>query len=354
MRISFVINEPIQSASGGYKIVYTYANEMVKRGHKVKIYYHCRKNTLLSNYKFPMFIKLFISRCLAIIGPRWFDLDRKVKRTIITKISDKNINNADVVIATASDTAQGVYKLNNDKGEKYYFIQGYENWLLSHDELSDTYKYNMKKIVVSKWLKLLVEEISGDSVECVLNGIDKNVFYIKVFPEMRKNTTICMLYHDLESKGSKEGLEVLIRLKEKYTDLVVYLFGVVDKPPSIPEWIDYTQNATEEQLCDIYNKSNIYLSTSWNEGFGLTGAEAMMSGCALVSTMTDGVKEYANSDIAKLVRVHDLDGMYNMCCELIDNPQKRCIMARKGANYVTELLDYNNAVENFINIICEE
>ena len=109
MKVSFVINEPIQSASGGYKVVYTYANEMARKGIEVKIYYHCRKDVLLSNYKLPIGIKLMIARGLSAIGPKWFELDKKVGRKIITNICNNQIEDADIIIATAADTAKDVY-----------------------------------------------------------------------------------------------------------------------------------------------------------------------------------------------------------------------------------------------------
>lgn len=348
MKVSFVINEPIQSASGGYKVVYTYANEMARKGIDVTIYYHCRKNVLLSNYKLPMGIKLMIARWLSATGPRWFKLDKKVGRKIITNICNSQIENADIVVATAADTAKDVYALDQKKGKKLYFIQGYEDWVMPIDELVATYKYDMRKIVVSRWLKKLIEGYCNENVDCVLNGIDRRVFYIKTKPEERKNKSICMLYHDLESKGSKEGLEVIYKLKEKYPDLEAHLFGVVDQPSDLPNWISYTHNASQEQLCDIYNKSMIYLSPSWNEGFGLTGAESMMCGCVLVSTETDGAKEYANANTAVLVAIHDIEEMYNRCCQLFDEPEMRYQMANRGAKEVSELLDYDKAVDLFI------
>lgn len=351
MKVSFVINEPIQSASGGYKMVYIYANELAQKGIKVKIYYRCRRNILMSRYKLPMGIKLMIARVLSAIGPRWFELDKKVGRKVITNICNSQIKDADIIIATAADTAKDVYELDERKGKKLYFIQGYEDWVMPVDELIKTYRYDMKKIVVSHWLKKLVESYCNENVECVLNGIDSRTFYVKNSPNERKNKSICMLYHDLKSKGSKEGLEVIYKLKEKYPDLEVRLFGVVDQPDNLPNWISYTHNASQEQLCSIYNESMIYLSPSWNEGFGLTGAESMMCGCALVSTATDGVREYATEDTAFLCAVHDVDKMFQDCCLLLDNSKLRIRIANKGVVNVTNLLDYDNSVNLFISIL---
>ena len=95
----------------------------------------------------------------------------------------------------------------------------------------------------------------------------------------------------------------------------------------------------------------IYLSPSWNEGFGLTGAESMMCGCALVSTATDGAREYATDDTAFLCDVHDTDKMYQDCCLLFDDNKLRNRIANKGVVKVGNLLNYNNSVNLFISIL---
>ena len=43
----------------------------------------------------------------------------------------------------------------------------------------------------------------------------------------------------------------------------------------------------------IYNKSLIFISTSWWEGFGLPGLEAMACGCAVITSDSGGCREYA-------------------------------------------------------------
>lgn len=355
MNISFIINEPIQNASGGYKVVYIYANELVKNGDNVSIYYRCRKEVLFSNYKFPFVIKLLIANFFTIKGPKWFKLNKKVKKHIICSIDNERVKNGDVVIATASDTAKDVNYLDSKKGKKYYLIQGYENWMMSEQELFETYSFDMTKITVSNWLKeKIMPYDTNNKLYCVLNGIRNDEFYIVNPIDNRNNNCISMLYHDLESKGTKEGMEVIYKLKEKYPELKVCLFGVVDKPSNLPEWITYTHNATVKELNKIYNESSIYLCPSWNEGFGLTAAEAMMCGCALVSTQTKGIQEYATKENSCLVEIHDKENMYNYCSYLIDNPNERIKMAEKGSAEVTKKLNYKKSVDEFIKLLHEK
>ena len=354
MKISFVINEPIQSASGGYKMVYIYANELVEKEHDVTIYYHCHRDVLFSNYKLPFWTKMTIANVLSKTGPKWFELDKRVGRKVIRNVTDKNVADGDIVIATAANTADDVYKLSETKGKKFYFIQGYEDWIMSADELARTYGYPMTKITVSSWLKNVVEKYTEDPIYCVLNGIRNDVFFVSVQPSERTVRQISMLYHNLESKGSKEGLSVIYKLKKEFPDLQAHLFGIVDKPENLPDWIKYTQNASQKELNNIYNASQIYLCPSWNEGFGLTGAESMMCGCVLVTTKTKGSLEYADDTNAMLVEIHDTNQMYDACKNILENGSLRIEIAEKGAADVSSLLNYKNSVDRMISILTEK
>lgn len=355
MEVSIVLNEPVQNISGGYKVIYTYANELAKKGDKVTIYYKCRKNILFSNYKLPFFLKLIIANLIVISNVGWFTFDKSINRKIIISIDNKYIKDADVVVATAADTAQDVYKLAASKGRKFYFIQGYETWVLSEEELIATYRLDMTKITVSNWLKKLVEKYSENKVFCVLNGINSDIFYYKNSIESRKTESICMLYHDLESKGSKEGLQAIYILKKSFPNLEVHLFGIVDAPNNLPKWITYKKNASENELQEIYNKSTIYLLPSWNEGFGLTGAESMMCGCVLVSTATDGVKEYSNSSNAVYFETHNVNEIYMKISELFKDKERIFLLSKNGHDSVSNLLDYCKSLHKFTQVIhgCE-
>lgn len=354
MKISFVINEPINRASGGYKTVYMYANVLAENGDDVTVFYRCKKEVLFSNYKMPFPIKLFIAKVCARRGPKWYSLNKKVQRKIVTDITDDAISDGDVVIATAADTADAVMKLSDAKGQKFYFIQGYEKWVMSEEQLKQTYAHDMNKIVVAKWLKELVEKYSEKKAVYIPNGINQDVFCIRKPVEERNPHQIAMMYHDLESKGSLDGIKVLLNLKKRYPDLEAHLFGIVAKPADLPEWVMYTYCAGENELVSIYNNASVYLCPSWEEGFGLTGAEAMLCGCALVSTSTQGVLEYADHTTALLVEPHDTDSLEKACIKLFDDSCFRIQLAKNGNSYVSEVLDLQKSTMLFLKSIYQE
>ena len=353
MKINIVINEPIRLASGGYKIIYQYANFLAQNNHRVTIYHRCRKDVLYSNYRIPFPLKTTIAKYCMTKGVNWFEVDRRVKCKIITKITDQSISDGDAVIATAVDTANEVNGLSLSKGKKIYFIQHFEDWVVDEFKVRETYSLGMTNIVVAKWLKVIVDRESKTESVYIPNGIDKNIFFVKKPIESREPTSVAALYHSQVWKGSKDAIQVLKRVRKLHDKLHVEMFGISEKPDNLPEWITYTKSATQDQLMEIYNNSAIFLCTSWSEGFGLTGAESMFCGCALVTTDTLGVREYADEKNSLICKPRDIDALTNAVCKLIDDSELRIKMAKIGHDSVTRHLDYSQACQSFEQVIRE-
>ena len=347
MRISFIVNEPLRRACGGYKIIYQYANYLASKSNEVTIYYRCRKGLLYSNHKAPFFIKLIIAQLSLVKGIRWFDLDTRINNKLITSITNRSIADGDIVIATAVTTANEVNELSPAKGKKFYFIQHFEDWSLNEFKVRETYTLGMTNIVIAKWLKRIVDkEAKTDSI-LIPNSIDKNVFYINKCIVSRKPASIAVLYHTELWKGSQDAIQVLNNIRDLYEDLQVEMFGGCEKPKNLPSWISYTTNASQDQLLKIYNNSSIFLCTSWSEGFGLTGAESMFCGCALVTTDTLGVREYADERNSIICQPRDIDALTKGVCKLIDDNEFRIELAKLGHASVASRLDYNKACQSF-------
>ena len=315
--------------NGGYKVVYQYANFLASN-HNVNIYYDIEngKNRYFILKKIFIFLKKIR---IKFSYPTWFKLDKRVKKYAIEEIKDDLVKDEDISIATAFETAQPVDKLSHTKGKKIYFIQDYEIWNgRKEEELLHSYKLNMKKIVISHWLKNLIESKTGDKVKIISNGIDTdNIFKITNPIEERYKYSIMMLYHNNPRKGCVYGLEVLKRLKEKYPEMKVLLFGS-PKNKKLPKWIKYKRNLTELEVAKYMNQNSVYLCTSLQEGYGLPGIEAMACGCALVTTECNGNLEYANETNSLISKPKDTDSLYNNICVLFENDNKRIKLAKKG------------------------
>ncbi|RGS70688.1 glycosyltransferase family 4 protein [Mitsuokella sp. AF21-1AC] len=353
MKISFVLPGVSRVPVGGYKMIFEYANRLCRRGHDITLIFHCFSG-MNRNQHIPKFVKLLYYYFGAYYFPTWFTLDSRIHKICkYKKLIDSELPDGDVICATAIDTAYEVAETASSKGKKVYFIQDYENWNgWTDDKVRKSYCLGMKNIVIAKWLQKIVKSAGADSI-LIPNGIDFKVFDVDIPISQRTKPIISMLYHKDEHKGSKYGIEALRRLKTKYPALQAILFGTPARPKDLPDWIQYIQNATQEQLRKIYNQSLIYLCPSIKEGFGLTGAEAMACGAAYVASDYGGVHEYTVEGRNVLLSApKDVDGLINNISRLFDDEKKRIQLAENGYKDI-KVLNWDDSVIQFENVIKE-
>lgn len=317
-KINFILFDFPRSPNGGNKVVYEYANYLGKKGYDVMIYYRWVYNKL----PLPLFIRKIIINFVVKYFPHWFKFDKNVSRCNVYDINNKNIRNADVVIATDIRTAYPTVNLDVSKGKKFYLIQGFENWDYSNEYVYSTYALGMNNITVSKWLKKIVDKYGKKPAICISNSINTNVFkYMNITHELH---TLTFHYRSASYKGCDDAIEVIKKLKKIYNDLKVYVVSREDAPINMPSFVEFIQNATPEQVANIDNISTVFLCTSVVEGFGLPGLEAMACGSILVSTKYDGVFEYAiENKNCLLSDVHDVDGLVEKICSVFENSDLR-------------------------------
>lgn len=332
MNICFVLPGFSRRPSGGYKMVFEYANRLVEEKCDVSILF--LNDEAFNRYHFPKAIKRFLSNLFTQIEPRWFHLDARVRKisNLDKNYKDEVGNNIDAVFATSAEkTVKEVYN-NLSAKRKFYFIQDYENWHVSNTFVDKTFKLGFHNIVISKWLKEKVDKISCKESILIPNAINTNIYkeYTKIYN--RKQHTIALLYHEEKHKGLKNAFKVLKLIKEKYPDLQVEMFGQFKKP-NIPNWIKYYKNASTEQTVEIYNKCQVFLCSTIEEGFGLTGLEAMSCGACLVSTDYKGVHEYGiNGYNSLLSPVGDINKQVKNVERIFENNDLQKYISNNGKN----------------------
>ncbi len=339
MKITFYLPGADNVKSGGYKVIFKYSELLAERGNDVSIVYsnhNMRGMGILYNI-LPL-RKLIVYRKFG-KRPKWYDLDERVKVIYaFNGINDPAIPDADVIIATAVDTAEEVAKLPQSKGEKWYFVQGHETWIKGEDYSFNSYKQPLRIITVSNYLKKLIKTCSLNEVTVIRNAVQLDKFCVTTPIRERDKYSVAMLNHKLPEKGSKYGIKAIRLLKKDYPQLKAHLFGTCERPKDLPEWIEYTQHATENQLLEIYNSSAIFISPVINEGFGLTGAESMACGCAFVSSDYDAVHEYAkDNENSLLCPAKNEKALYEKAKMCIEDDELRYRLAEQGARDVQEM-----------------
>ncbi|MBA7490640.1 D-inositol-3-phosphate glycosyltransferase [subsurface metagenome] len=292
MKITFCVNTT--GLTGGVKVVFIYANKLTENGHQVLIVYPYNlsgkwtfKNIILFLLKW---LKFDLLKIFGLTGADWFPLKAQISR--VPTLSNKWIPDADVVIATANETADWVAKLPIEKGEKFYFIQNYETWTRDKKLVDDTWKLPLKKIVIANWLKKLGEEEFKQNISgMITNGVDFEKFKNpgKIYHKPKR---ILMMYSPLKFKGFSDGLEAYNIVKKKYPEVKLILFSAYSPGPDVPKEIEFHLNPPQNKLREIYSSCDIFVSPSHMEGCQLPPMEAMACKTAVVATDVGGVPDY--------------------------------------------------------------
>lgn len=216
--------------------------------------------------------------------------------------------------------------------KRFNFVLHEEDDLSFSGELSGlarlSYLSNGTKIVINK---RVYERFIDESPILIQDGIDINRFPLLHPIIGRELHTIAIPLRQGKSKGLEMGLSVIKKLNQEMgTNIRIIAFGDAKKD-ELPEYIDFFGIVNHTELVDIYNSASIFLLPSTVEGIALTGLEAMVSGCVLVSTDNGGVREYLkDGDTGFIVPVNDVEAMYQTVVKLMNQPGLLNAVAEKG------------------------
>lgn len=353
-RILFLFPIGPNLPTGGMKVIYDYSNRMAQDGCSVIIlyaaYFDSTEKTLKRKMKAVAkycYVKLLYGRS----GYTWYKREKTVREIFVWSFNERTIPIADVYIATAVNTASYLDRLDVDQEKKFYFIQGYENFIVPDDDyIKWTYRLPLKKIVISHWLaKLMIEE----GRECVIipNGFDTRKYRLTIPVEEKDKYLVSMLYHVNPNKDSVMGLHAVTIAKEQIPQLRLIMFGAYPKPKELPNWVVYYEKPSMEQHLEINNKAAIYIGTSIKEGWGMTIGEAMLCGQAVACTDNDGYKEMALDGVnALLSPVGDANALAANIVRIVKDDVLRYSLAKSGLKSIKEF-DFDVSYKKFSDFI---
>ncbi len=337
MRVTFVLPGSGHIPVGGFKVVYEYANHLSARGHTVNVV-----QTALFDHQAPLSTRLkakirFIQRALdRSYHPDWFSLRPEVQVLWSQTGDPATFPDADVLVATAWQTAEWLGQIPPGKGRGYYLIQHYETWSGPKTRVDKTFHLGLRNLVIARWLQNELRA-QGAAADYLPNGLDLTAFGVDTPPETRAKR-VMMLYHEADWKGSADGLEALGQVKAAVPELTATLFGTPAPPPDLPAWIRYVQRPDPAHLRALYNESAVFLATAWSEGWGLPGCEALLCGCALAATDVGGHREYArHRETALLSPPRDPAALATNTVTLLEDKALRLRLAEQGRAFVRTL-----------------
>ena len=92
-----------------------------------------------------------------------------------------------------------------------------------------------------------------------------------------------------------------------------------------------------EDTSPLLSALDVFVSPSHSESFGLAILEAMVSGCVVVATETDGAKELIRGNKTGLLTpIGDSLKLAESVCEILANDQKRKDIAKKSRDFASQ------------------
>jgi glycosyltransferase involved in cell wall biosynthesis len=265
----------------------------------------------------------------------WQPIDSRVKLLFVPSSDSRHIPASDVIFATSWHTVRSVLECPPKKGEKCYLIQGYEVWQGPKDLVDATWRAPLHKVVIAKWLMEKGGELGCQDMTYIPIAINHQVYRISR-PIKGRIRQVAMMFSTEQVKGSPDGIRALEIVKRKFPDLSAILFGTSRPRASIPKWVEYYQNPSDDLIVnEILARSSIFLSPSLSEGWPLPPAEAAACGCAIVSTGNKGVREYIEHGRTGLLSPPgDPESLANNVCLLVENEGLRAKLARAGRDRI--------------------
>ncbi len=231
--------------------------------------------------------------------------------------------------------------------------------MIQHDEglyhgprdlVDEALSSSLGKIVVSSWLCDVLKERAGQTAPLLLNPYDRKQFY--EYPKKNHDTVnILLLDHSFNWKGTEEGLSLVRRVQERYPRVRCVGFG--RRREKVAELYDeFHFDPSQENLRGVYGEADIFLCTSWDEGFGLPSLEAMACGTAVVTYDNGGSRDFAvDLKTAFVAPRRDTAALEEKLIRAVTDEGERARIARAGHVFVEKMATWEEQTDELIHIL---
>lgn len=300
------------SLAGGDRVIAIYAERLKKRGHEVFVVSQpYPEPTLREQVK-----SLLKGRGLISVPKNQpahidsVDIPHKVleRRRPVT---DADVPDADLVIATWWETAEWVWHLSPSKGVKVQFMQDYEVWGGTTERVDATCRLPIPKIVIAGWVRdLLQKRFNQTPLALIPNSVDIEKFNAKQRGK-QPIPTVGLTYTTFYNKGSDISIQAYRLARNAIPNLRLVAFGSSPVSPDLPlpEDAEYTCRAPDYKLKDFYSQCDAWLFGTRIEGFGLPILEAMACRTPVIGTPAGAAPELLADGVGILVKPEDPEDM---------------------------------------------
>lgn len=306
MKVTFLL--PHAGLAGGIRVAAIYAQRLKDRGHEVVVVSTPRRQPSWRSRVFASLRRR--GRRPPSDGGSHFD-HVNVEHRVIDRyrpMTDADVPDADVVVATWWETAEWMMGLSPAKGKKVHFIQ--------HDETHQnqpvervvrTWSFPTYKIAVAQWIADLGQaRYHSSPVRVIANGVDTSLFTAPPRGKQRC-PTVGMMYSQTPWKGCDIAIEAFRVAARNVPGLRLLAFGQHDDTARLPlpPQARYTVRPPQADIPGIYASCDAWLFASRYEGFGLPILEAMACRTPVLGTPAGAAPELLAQGGGVLVKPED-------------------------------------------------
>jgi glycosyltransferase involved in cell wall biosynthesis len=294
LRITFVLASA--DLAGGVRTVAMHARLLQARGHQVTVISAPPPApTLRERVRSVIRRRGWLSRPTP--RPSHLDGGEVVHRRLdrFRPLTDADVPDADVIVATWWLTAEWIARLSPRKGAKAHFVQGHDLLYPGApvERIVATWHLPFHRIVCSRWLTGLAETHYGDmATSYVPNGVDLDQFTAP--PRGRQvHPTVGFIYGELPIKGCDVAIDAFARAAKRVPDLKLLAFGM-ERPRAetgFPADARFHLYPSQQEIPNIYASCDAWIWPSHQEGFGLPILEAMACRTPVIATPAGAAPE---------------------------------------------------------------
>ena len=194
-----------------------------------------------------------------------------------------------------------------------------------------------------------------DNIRVIPNGIDINTFKPSGLTKELNFRIVTTASADIPLKGLRHLLSALPRIIKKFPLTTLTVIGKSPKKSKLNKIIDdleledriiFKSGVSEEEIVEIYHRSDLAVIPSLYEGFGFGAGEAMACGIPLISTDSGGLKQVIG-DAALKIKPGSVEEIEEGILKLFNEDELRTQLAIKGRKRMEEMFDWNIAAKNY-------
>jgi glycosyltransferase involved in cell wall biosynthesis len=238
----------------------------------------------------------------------------------------------DVLVYPADMTdAERLYEFPAGVGRPVMLLQGYGS--PGSPVVSANLDRGVEVVAIAHWL--LEDALRhGSTCTYVPYGLDREMFSPGL-PPAERPPRVSVMTHRLDWKGLADALEAVALVRAARADVEVVCFGV----EPVEQADLFLASPTRGEVAALQRSCAVHVLASWEEGFGMTGAEAIACGAALATTDTRGSRDYAlHGHTALVSRPRDPRALADNVLRLLGDAELREILLTSGQRHLHGLM----------------